>query len=458
MWPYPRGLEITNRYYPRTNRPKLTESSMDFQSTNRQNLQALLHQYIKPERLVIRLQWLIASQQQQCPHTTTACDATVTVKGLAVASGVTGASIALNQAALCCYSSGRHHTGLYSQCYSPTRECRRLEHRFSWSDVGDATLYRLHENSDGISGFSQVGGDILSGVQTVDLSVPLFERTNASYMLWSRNDTGCNDDSLVSIGSDLLQAVGYFKASNTGVTDNFGGAGISLSQDGNTLAVAADFEDSNSNIINSGEANDSAIAACAVYMFINNNGAWEQQAYIKAVNAGAEYLFDEAISLSDDGNTLAVGAFDEDSSTTGINNPTPDDNLPDSGAAYVFTRTASIWSQQAFIKGSDLSESDIFGSDLSLSSDGNQLAVGSRFGNNLQGSAYLFSPIQGNWSELSTLGASNPQQTDSFGGRVEISGDGMAIAIGASEEDSTTNTVNGIPNEGGNGNGAVYLY
>ncbi|MBL4851275.1 MAG: hypothetical protein JKY90_03200 [Gammaproteobacteria bacterium] len=65
--------------------------------------------------------------------------------------------------------------------------------RFAWTDVTDATFYRLQENPDGITGFSRVGADIAQGTETVDLVVPLHARINAQYMLQSCNATGCID-------------------------------------------------------------------------------------------------------------------------------------------------------------------------------------------------------------------------------------------------------------------------
>ena len=48
----------------------------------------------------------------------------------------------------------------------------------------------------------------------------------------------------------------------------------------------------------------------------------------------------------------------------------------DSGAVYVFGRSADIWSQQAYVKASNTGTSDRFGSSLALAADGNTLAVG----------------------------------------------------------------------------------
>ena len=112
---------------------------------------------------------------------------------------------------------------------------------------------------------------------------------------------------------------------------------------------------------------------------------WTQQAYIKASNTGAGDLFGGtqaaatethgSIGLSADGNTLVIGAPGEASSATGIGGNASDDSLPDSGAAYVFTRNGATWTQQAYVKAS--STTPWLGDQISLSADGNTLAAGS---------------------------------------------------------------------------------
>ncbi|MCP5527484.1 MAG: FG-GAP repeat protein [Verrucomicrobiales bacterium] len=76
--------------------------------------------------------------------------------------------------------------------------------------------------------------------------------------------------------------------------------------------------------------------------------AWSQQAYLKASNTGYWDHFGSSVAV--DGDTVVVGAPDEDSSTTGVNS-TP--TIPwdaDAGAAYVFVRSRTTWSQQAYLK------------------------------------------------------------------------------------------------------------
>ena len=166
----------------------------------------------------------------------------------------------------------------------------------------------------------------------------------------------------------------YVKASNTQASDGFG-VSVSLSRDGNTLAVGATHEDSNAVGIGADDDNNSISSSGATYVFSRNGTTWTQQAYVKASNTGAYDWFGGSLSLSSDGNTLAVGANFEDSNATSIGGD--DNNLAtDSGAAYVFSRSGTTWTQQAYVKASNTGENDYFGTNVSLNSDGNTLAVG----------------------------------------------------------------------------------
>src|ERR1700731_2467144 len=173
-----------------------------------------------------------------------------------------------------------------------------------------------------------------------------------------------------------LKQVAYLKASNTEANDHFGNGGtleghaIALSGDGNTLAVGAPYESSGAKGINGDQNDNSVYAAGAVYVFVRKNDAWSQQAYIKASNPGQSYRFGYVVSLSQDGNTLAVSAYFEASAAKGINGDQNDKSIPQAGAVYAFTRTGTTWSQQAYVKASNTGEAGV----------GNQPGKGDQFG------------------------------------------------------------------------------
>jgi len=336
--------------------------------------------------------------------------------------------------------------------------------RFSWTDVDGASFYRLMENPDGVSGFTQVGADIPAGTEMYIHEVPLYARVNARYILQSCNDTGCTDSSEVSVSGNLAEAVGYIKASNTDSGDGFGygvflsdygSTALALSADGTTLVVGAPYESSSTRGIGGTENDNSSDWSGAVYVFTRTVTGWAQQAYIKASNADSFDLFGSAVALSADGSTLAVGAFSEASK-----NGDQDNNSADwSGAVYVFTRSGSTWNQQAYVKASNTDSGDLFGHSVTLSSDGNTLAVGAReeesnatgindsagqSDNSLSyaGAVYVFTRSGTTWNQQAYVKASNTNYHQWFGNAVTLSGDGNTLAVGAIGEGSKAMGIN----------------
>ncbi len=265
----------------------------------------------------------------------------------------------------------------------------------------------------------------------------------------------------------------YVKASNTGQNDHFG-ASVALNADGNTLAVSAIGEDSNAVGIGGSQGDNSAEDAGAVYVFKRVGAVWSQQAYVKASNS--EYLdnFGTSVVLNAVGDTLAVGAFGEDSDAEGVGGDQANNARPSSGAVYVFKRAGELWSQQAYIKASTSDYGDYFGVSVSLSADGNTLAVGAQFeysaavgagadqDDNLAdraGAAYVFKRAGAVWSQQSLVKASNTGTLDEFGGAVALSGDGNTLAVAAAREASAAKGVGGDQTDNSaKHSGAVYLY
>ena len=243
----------------------------------------------------------------------------------------------------------------------------------------------------------------------------------------------------------------YIKASNAeggppsslGIGDRFGRS-ISLSGDGNTLAVGAPEEGSASTGINGAQDNNNAIDSGAVYLFRFSNGNWSQQAYIKSLNSESGDQFGISTSLNYDGNLLAVGASREDSVSTGINGAQDDNTLPETGAVYLFRFSSGSWTQQTYIKASSSNPDDRFGYAVNLSSDGNTLAVGALLedgsspgvngtvNNGVQnsGAVFLLEFVNGAWVHKTYIKAPEPTTNDRFGGSLSLSNDGGALAIG----------------------------
>ena len=255
----------------------------------------------------------------------------------------------------------------------------------------------------------------------------------------------------------------YLKASNPGINDQFGSM-VALSADGNTLAVSAYFEDSRAIGVNGDQADNSMEQSGAVYVFVRTGAVWSQQAYLKASNTGEADDGDQfgfSLALSDDGNTLAAGAISEDSADARINGNQADNSASSAGAVYVFVRTGSRWSQQAYIKSSSpngADANDLFGYSVGLSADGNTLAVGSYDeagssnvingpeDNNAPGTGavLVFTRSGTSWSRQAYLKASTQDRADSLGAWVAISDDGNTVAAGAPDEDSLTTGINTV--------------
>ena len=259
---------------------------------------------------------------------------------------------------------------------------------------------------------------------------------------------------------DLATLEAYVKASNTTGVDEFGSS-VALS--GDTLAIGAWKEGSAGKGVN-GSQNERTVPgqrSGAVYVFTRNKaGHWSQQAYLKPSNTQMGEQFGVSVALA--GDTLAVGAPGEASNGDPTNN-----NVPASGAVYVFTRTSGVWNQQAYVKASNIGQNDNFG--VSVALDGDTLAVGAwgeasangdPNNNNALGSGavYVFTRASDLWSQQAYVKASNIGQNDRFGWSVALAGD--TLAVGAPLEDSNAKDIN-TDNQADNSatdSGAVYVF
>lgn len=167
-------------------------------------------------------------------------------------------------------------------------------------------------------------------------------------------------------------------------------------------------------------------------MYARSGTKWTQRAYIKASNTDAGDSFGYSLALSADGNTLAVGASREDSLTTGVSG-NPNYNFScgtfgttAAGAVYVFSRSNTTWTQQAYIKASNTDANDNFGDTIALSSDGRIVAVGAQGerssstainGNQLDnsgtnlGAVYVFSSLAPTLSPTTSVPTSAPTRS-----------------------------------------------
>jgi trimeric autotransporter adhesin len=319
----------------------------------------------------------------------------------------------------------------------------------------------------------------------------LWESSAATGVNGNQNDNSVPQAGAVYVftrdGANWTQQA-YLKASNTGraaVGDAFGdgdqfGFSLALSQDGNTLAVGAVAEDSAAEGMKSNPGDDSFTSAGAVYVFARTGSTWAAQTYLKAdasTNTALGDQFGYAVSLSANGNTLAVGVYDESGSGRAVNAPI-DRQRMGSGAVYIFGRASGTWTREAYLKTWNAEGGDSWGTSVSLSADGNTLAVGSldedclcpgihsdpgvgavdQKSDTSAGAAAIFVRSGTTWMQQAYIKPSNPGSGDWFGVRLALSADGDTLAVGAQNEDGSTRRINGASDDDATEAGAIYLF
>ena len=190
--------------------------------------------------------------------------------------------------------------------------------------------------------------------------------------------------------------------------DNFGSSvGIS----GDTVVIGSRGDRSPAGLPWSGSA----------YIFTRSGTTWTQQARIQPSEVEQSDYFGYSVAI--DGDTVVVGAQLEDTGADGA------------GSAYIYTRSGTTWTQQAKIQASDKQASDEFG--FSVAIDGDTVVVGATYedtGGSDAGAAYVFTRSGTTWTQQAKLLASDRQASDYFGWWVTVDGD--TAIVGAPAEDT----------------------
>jgi hypothetical protein len=219
-------------------------------------------------------------------------------------------------------------------------------------------------------------------------------------------------------------------ASDGAETDDFGWS-VALSGDGNTALIGAPFKPYDPASVNSQQG--------AAYVFVRSGTTWTQQVELTASDGVAYDNFGRSVALSGNGNTALIGAKDK-----GVQYR--------QGAAYVFVRSGTTWTQQVTLTASDGAAYDEFGYSAALSGDGDRALIGAHFktvsGNTGQGAAYLFVRSGTAWTQQAKLTTSDGAAVDHFGEAAALSGDGNTAWIGADYKTVGGNT----------GQGAAYVF
>jgi hypothetical protein len=185
------------------------------------------------------------------------------------------------------------------------------------------------------------------------------------------------------------------------------GISVALSADGNTAVVGGSYD-------NNGIG--------AVWVYTRNGGVWSQQG-AKLVGTGAvgNAGLGVSVALSADGNIAFVGGPDDNSSL---------------GAAWIYTRSGEVWSQQGDkLVGSGAVGRTYQGYSVALSADGNIALVGGPNDNSSLGAAWVFTSNDGAWSQqgsklVGTDVVGNPHQ----GHSVALSADGNTAVLGGPDD------------------------
>ena len=201
-----------------------------------------------------------------------------------------------------------------------------------------------------------------------------------------------------------------------GASDSFGNA---AAVDGDTMLVGAVNDDP------LGSLNDGSVR-----VFRWGGAGWVAEGeLLSAVPGAAGDAFGFSVAIA--GDTAVVGAWGDD------------DGGADAGAAYVFTRTGLVWTQQAKLTASDAAANEYFGASVSI--DGDTLIVGSDWDNGQRGAVYVFTRSGSVWTERAKLTAPDGAAGDQLGFSSQISGD--TILAGAWGDD-----------DAGASSGAAYVW
>jgi hypothetical protein len=198
---------------------------------------------------------------------------------------------------------------------------------------------------------------------------------------------------------------------NGAVGQSLQGYSVALSADGNTLIIGGPGDN-----VNTG----------AAWVFTRNDGAWIQQGS-KLIGNGAvgSAMQGTLVALSADGNTAIVSGSGDDTNV---------------GAAWVFTRYDGVWTQQGSkLIGNGAVGQSLQGTSVALSADGNTLIVGGPGDDANAGAAWVFTRSSGVWTQQGSKLSGTGAVGNAFQGlSIALSGDGTTAIVGGPDDKSNT--------------------
>jgi hypothetical protein len=186
------------------------------------------------------------------------------------------------------------------------------------------------------------------------------------------------------------------------------GSSVAISGDGTTAIVGGIFDNS---------------SVGASWVFTRSSGVWLQQGS-KLVGTGVVGAAwqGRSVAISADGNTAIVGG---------------DNDIGGLGAAWVFTRSGGVWSQQYLLSGSGAIGAAYQGSSVAISADGNTALVGGKYDNSNAGATWVYTRSGGVWSQQgSKLVGTGSVGAAKQGSKVAISADGNTAIISGFNDNS----------------------
>jgi hypothetical protein len=164
----------------------------------------------------------------------------------------------------------------------------------------------------------------------------------------------------------------------------------------------------------------------AVVEYTGGGSSWTFQQRFVPNDESAPSGFGNAIAISADSNTAVIG--DEN-----------DNNTPIGGAAWVFTRSGTTWTQQGTkLVPSDASSGADVGSSVAISGDGNTVLIGADNDSGMVGAAFLYTRSAGVWREAQKLIGAKEGGGATFGFSVALATDGQTAMVGGPGDTSRT--------------------
>jgi hypothetical protein len=184
------------------------------------------------------------------------------------------------------------------------------------------------------------------------------------------------------------------------------GTSLAISADGSTLVVGAP-----------------RLGGGRVWSFTRSGSSWSALGgAITGAGDDGVGLFGQSVALSDDGQTMLVGA--------------PNDN-DGQGSAWGFSRSGSSWQEHGpKLAGAGPGPEDHFGSSVAVSGDGSTAVIGARGADSGDGAASVFANRPTGWVEQSPQLEGGDEAGEGFGDSVALSFDGSVAVVGAGQADS----------------------